>query len=64
MGSVARELAEGGTYSLLAWVLARNPSRSFYEAVGGELLGSQEIKIGGARLEEVAYGWLRPHWLG
>jgi GNAT superfamily N-acetyltransferase len=57
-GSVARGLAEGGSSSLLAWVLARNPSRRFYEAVGGELLGSQEIEIGGARLEEVAYGWL------
>ena len=57
-GSVARGLAEGGSTSLLAWVLSRNPSRRFYEAVGGELLGSQEIEIGGARLEEVAYGWL------
>jgi GNAT superfamily N-acetyltransferase len=55
--SVARGLAEGGITSLLAWVLARNPSRRFYEAVGGKLLGSQEIEIGGARLEEVAYGW-------
>ena len=64
LGSVARGLAEGGTYSLLAWVLARNPSRRFYEAVGGELLGSQEIEIGGARLEEVAYGWLCLHGLG
>ena len=57
-GSVARGLAEGGSTSLLAWVLALNPSRRFYEAVGGTLLGSQEIEIGGARLEEVAYGWL------
>jgi GNAT superfamily N-acetyltransferase len=64
IGSVARRLAEGGTYSLLAWVLARNPARRFYEAVGGELLGSQEIEIGGARLEEVAYGWRHLHRLG
>lgn len=64
LGSVARALAGGGTYSLLAWVLTRNPSRRFYEAMGGELLGSQEIEIGGARLEEVAYGWLCLHELG
>ena len=57
-GSVARALAAGGSTSLLAWVLTRNPSRRFYEAAGGQLLGSQEIEIGGARLEEVAYGWL------
>ena len=57
LGSVARGMAEGGNTSFLAWVLARNPSRRFYEAVGGALLGSQEIEIGGVRLEEVAYGW-------
>jgi GNAT superfamily N-acetyltransferase len=57
-GSVACTLAEGGSTSLLAWVLARNPSRGFYETVGGRLLGSQVIEIGGARVEEVAYGWL------
>jgi L-amino acid N-acyltransferase YncA len=58
-GCVARSLAEGGGTSLLAWVLAsNNPSRRFYEAVGGTMLGSQEIELGGARLEEVAYGWL------
>jgi GNAT superfamily N-acetyltransferase len=51
-GSVARSLAEGGSTSLLAWVLAHNPSRRFYEAVGGKLLGSQEIEIGGASLRK------------
>lgn len=35
-GSVARGLAEAGTRSVLVWVLARNPSRRFYEAAGGE----------------------------
>jgi hypothetical protein len=54
-----RPLADGGGTSLLAWVLAsNNPSRRFYEAVGGKMLGSRKIEIGGARLEEVAYGWL------
>lgn len=57
-GCVARGLAEAGTRSVIAWVLSRNPSRRFYEALGGELLGGQEIEIGGAMLEEVAYGWL------
>ena len=57
-GSVAKGLVEEGHMtSLLAWVLARNPSRGFYEALGGRSLGSQEIEVGGARLEEVAYGW-------
>jgi L-amino acid N-acyltransferase YncA len=57
LGAVADGLAAKGERSMLTWVLAENPSRSFYEAVGGKLLGSQEIKIGGVTLEEVAYGW-------
>ncbi len=56
--SVAQGLAEGRHMtSLFAWVLARNPSRGFYEALGGTLPGSQQIEVGGARLEEVSYGW-------
>jgi hypothetical protein len=54
---VAQGLAAKGRHSMLAWVLAENPSRPFYEAMGGKLLGTQEIEIGGATLEEVAYGW-------
>jgi L-amino acid N-acyltransferase YncA len=57
IGAVAQGLAAKGRHSMLAWVLAENPSRPFYEAMGGKLLGTQEIEIGGATLEEVAYGW-------
>jgi hypothetical protein len=42
---------------MLVWVLADNPSRSFYEALGGELIGEQNVTIGGVDLREVAYGW-------
>jgi GNAT superfamily N-acetyltransferase len=57
IGAVAEGLAAKGRRSMLAWVLAENPSRPFYEAVGGKLLGSQAIEIGEATFEEVAYGW-------
>jgi L-amino acid N-acyltransferase YncA len=57
LAAVARGLAAQGKSSMLAWVLAENPSRRFYEAMGGKLLGSQEIEIGGVTLEEIAYGW-------
>lgn len=57
LGAVARGLLADGMHSMLAWVLAENPSRSFYEAAGGKLLGSQKTEIGGAVLEEVVYGW-------
>jgi L-amino acid N-acyltransferase YncA len=57
ISTVADGLAVQGKRSMLAWVLAGNPSRPFYDAMGGKLLGSQEIEIGGVMLEEVAYGW-------
>ena len=57
LGAVAGALLADGKRSMLAWVLAENLSRPFYEAVGGRLLGSQKVEIGGAALEEVAYGW-------
>lgn len=42
---------------MLVWVLGDNPSRAFYETLGGRFLGEKDIEIGGVRLEEVAYGW-------
>ena len=38
-------------------VLADNPSRGFYEHLGGLLAGDNEIVLGGARLKELAYVW-------
>lgn len=46
-----------GWRSMLVWVLAANPSRAFYERLGGRPAGSKTIEIGGATLGEVAYGW-------
>ena len=47
---------------MAVWVLGRNPSRKFYEALGGRLLIEKRIERGGEWYEEVAYGWddLRP----
>jgi hypothetical protein len=44
--------------SLLVWVLADNPSRRFYEALGGQTVRVQPITIGGVTLDGVGYGWL------
>jgi GNAT superfamily N-acetyltransferase len=54
---VVEALQKMGFQSMLVWVLADNPSRRFYEALGGEPVRTQEISIGGTPLEEVAYGW-------
>lgn len=58
VGAVAARLIEQGHRSMLVWVLADNPSRRFYERLGGEPLHRDTtLAIGGDDLVEVAYGW-------
>jgi hypothetical protein len=42
---------------MAVWVLARNPSRRFYEVLGGKRITEQEIVRGGESYVEIAYGW-------
>jgi len=53
----ARELRARGVGSMAVWVLAANPFRQFYEALGGELVAEQQIERGGQSFTESAYGW-------
>ena len=53
----AERLVAEGMHSMMLWVLAENPTRGFYEALGGAALDAKDIEIGGATLVEVAYGW-------
>lgn len=57
----ARLLAQGHA-AMLAWVLAENPACGFCEALGGRFIGRQVVRLGGADLDELAYGWedIRP----
>ena len=43
--------------SLIVWVLAGNPARFFYEALDGRQVGRRAGTMGGAGIEEVAFGW-------
>ena len=54
---MASALVERGFLSMVVWVLKANPSRRFYERMGGVLVAEQGIEIGGVTLPEVAYGW-------
>jgi GNAT superfamily N-acetyltransferase len=54
---LVRELAARGFGSMAVWVLVLNPSRSFYERLGGKVIGQQQIERGGQPFIEVAYGW-------
>lgn len=55
--AVAERLATRGFNAMLVWVLASNPSRGFYERLGGQFVREKAIEIGSASLPEVAYGW-------
>lgn len=55
--ALAATLQERGHQSMLVWVLANNPARHFYEALGGEYLAKTTITLGGVDLVEWAYGW-------
>ncbi|MFC4184213.1 GNAT family N-acetyltransferase [Saccharococcus thermophilus] len=43
--------------SMVVWVLADNPSRLFYERLGGEKIAEEVVDIGGKKLVEWCYGW-------
>jgi GNAT superfamily N-acetyltransferase len=56
--AAAQELLARGIDSLLIWVLHDNLNgRGFYEAIGGEYVGDQEIMIDEQLFAERGYGW-------
>ena len=57
MVKVTNQLESNGHHSMMLWVLAQNPSRGFYEALSGQVIGEEGINIGGANLVKIAYGW-------
>ncbi|MHB8647860.1 MAG: GNAT family N-acetyltransferase [Thermomicrobiales bacterium] len=57
MRIVAERLAAMGHGTMLVWVLAANPARHFYAALGGVPVREKQITMGGMPLTEVAYGW-------
>ncbi|MDH3232833.1 MAG: GNAT family N-acetyltransferase, partial [Alphaproteobacteria bacterium] len=46
-----------GLNSAIIWVLAANPARFFYEAIGGERISEREERLWGTNLPEIGYGW-------
>ncbi len=43
--------------SAVIWVLRDNPSRFFYERLGGRLIGHRPLKLAGTTVAAAAYGW-------
>jgi GNAT superfamily N-acetyltransferase len=57
LSAAAGHLRETGHSAWMCWVLAGNPARGFYEAMGGIRFREKPIEIGGRSLIEIAYGW-------
>ena len=55
----ARNLAALSCRSLFLWVLADNPSRWFYERLGGRAAMRATTSVGGRRLPQIAMVWDR-----
>ena len=57
LGALFSALSAAGCRSALVWVLAKNPARFFYEAMGGTFIATREEPFHGVVLSECAYGW-------
>lgn len=58
VSAVAGALCADGFRSMVVWALRDTPGACrFYEALGGELVESGTVTIGGRDLAEVCYGW-------
>ena len=52
-----QRLDERELRSAMLWVLARNPSRFFYETMGGAAVATRKERLWGVVVREIAYGW-------
>lgn len=50
-------LIDRGLDSALTWVLAQNPGRFFYEAMGARRVAEREERLWSTHVPQVAYGW-------
>jgi len=55
--AIISNFIEESVQSLIIWVLSENPARSFYEHLGGTIVGKRMIRRGDKELQQFAYGW-------
>lgn len=55
--AAARDLQAAGCRSLMVWVLSQNPSRWFYEHLGGVRAAEGRVRVGGEVLDQTAFLW-------
>jgi len=57
LDAMFRQLQADGCDTAVLWMLAANPTRFFYEGLGGALVGRRTDKMSGTEVEEAAYAW-------
>ena len=57
MRAAALSLADSGCRSLFVWVLRDNPSRWFYQRLGGKTVAESTVQVGGEDLVQTAFVW-------
>jgi GNAT superfamily N-acetyltransferase len=57
MRAMAAHLAGAGCGSAFVWVLRDNPSRWFYQRLGGRTAAESTIQVGGTPVVQLAYVW-------
>jgi ribosomal protein S18 acetylase RimI-like enzyme len=57
LDAMFRQLHADGFDTAILWMLAANPTRFFYEGLGGAVVGHRLDRMSGTEVEEVAYAW-------
>jgi ribosomal protein S18 acetylase RimI-like enzyme len=57
LDALFRQLRADGCDAAVLWMLAENPTRFFYEGLGGQQVGHRIDTLAGADVEELAYVW-------
>jgi hypothetical protein len=57
MKAIVTKFTEENVKSMILWTLEDNPSRLFYENIGGKLVDKRIIDRGGKKLQQIAYAW-------
>ena len=53
----AAHLAAAGSRAAFLWVLRNNPSRWFYQRLGGRPVAEADTRVAGVAVAQVAYAW-------
>ena len=57
LDALFRQLRADGCDTAVLWMLAANPTRFFYEGLGGETVGHRVDTMAGTDVEEMAFAW-------